>query len=396
MVWIAIVYTKGILPGWQDGRSDFSNYYAASRLLTKGDSISSFYNNEVFFKRSIDVGVAHGAKFSPFTPFTAYLFLPLTPFSELTAKRIWLIFNVLQLVILGLILKKRLHLSNQKMVFIGFIFLTPLLSNLRLGQVYLCFTLISAILVLDYRKSNKPWFEVGMTSMAAVKIFPIAFLLYRIKDKSLTRLIGLGTITLILLSAALVSHQGFEALTMYSSVFLNHLNGALSGQQLHSFYYQSMDSLLHYWFVFDAVHNPSPILDAPVLKSAFKWAYVLVILGLVSYLVYHSKPRYDDSAVSIAIFGLSLVFPATATYHYLLLVLPVSFLVFNEKFTSKNFRWLAFLSIAVSLNLSPFHIFNFNAYPPINAFAHHPRLLGLITAFIMLFVTEIKKEVFVD
>src|SRR5438477_10056473 len=87
----------GIIPGWQM-QSDFPNYFTASQLLTERSDFSKFYDNGWFQQQIISHGMNTAGKFTPFTPPTALIFIPLTPFDPLTAKRIWLLLNLLLII----------------------------------------------------------------------------------------------------------------------------------------------------------------------------------------------------------------------------------------------------------------------------------------------------------
>jgi len=384
-IWVVLLVWKGVVPGWQDGRSDFSNYYASSKLLLAGEEVGSFYDNEAFFQRAQDMGVKEGAKFAPFTPFTAYCFLPLASFSEQTARRIWLIVNVLLLVLLGGLLARGIGLTRNQLLVVGFVFLTPLMANIRLGQIYLFITvgLLAAILYLAPRK-NGP-FEFVLAAFAALKIFPAFYLMFRRSEKNMVNGLLWFFGSLVGLTLILIAAHGVSSVAEYMAVFISHMNGSLSGQEIHSFNYQSIDSLLHFLFVSDAMFNLAPLMDMPVLKSVFKWAYVVFVLFFVIR-IFAMKERdplfFNESVVLV---GLALIFPATATYHFLLFLVPLSYVLVATWNKAETTTCLAIVGLSLlAMNVLPHHIPHMVEYPNLNALMHYPRLFGLIGLFSVL------------
>ena len=98
-IWLVLVVgyicLKGGIEGWNNTATDFNNYYVSSVLFMEGEPIDNYYDNEWFAEQAREMGIKKGAKFAPFPPLTPFLYAPLSGFDQLTAKRIWLIFNCL-------------------------------------------------------------------------------------------------------------------------------------------------------------------------------------------------------------------------------------------------------------------------------------------------------------
>src|SRR5271156_3946385 len=97
----ALLVWKGILPGWRFLNTDFSNYYVVARLLREGYSLDRIYD-WLWLQRVKDhwgIGVGQSVvSFAGLTPFSALPVLPLTLWSVMTAKRLWLLINMVMLV----------------------------------------------------------------------------------------------------------------------------------------------------------------------------------------------------------------------------------------------------------------------------------------------------------
>src|ERR1700678_2695240 len=92
----ALLFWKGILPGWRMLNTDFPNYYLVARLLREGYSLDRIYD-WIWLQRIKDHWGLDQALvgFAGLTPFSA---LPIVPFALLpaiVAKRLWILANLL-------------------------------------------------------------------------------------------------------------------------------------------------------------------------------------------------------------------------------------------------------------------------------------------------------------
>ncbi|MBD80614.1 MAG: hypothetical protein CL840_16990 [Crocinitomicaceae bacterium] len=389
LLWLLLCFTfitiKGIIPGWQEGRSDFSNYYASSVLISRSITDFSFYNDSEFNQKAIENGVEHGAKFTPFPPVTSYLMLPLSGFTELTAKRIWMMLNVLFLALLVVLLKRLIQFSWLNTLLLTSLFCIPLASNFRLGQTYLMFTtmLLVAMLILKEGRWKGAGALIGLA--VALKYFPLVYLLYgnrktMIKTSLMAFLVGL------LLWVSPVIFQGVGIYQDFFQHLSEHLQGNIQGQGQHSFNYQSMDALLANLFVADSNFNAAPVINLPGLKPIFKAGFVLGILAIIAVLWSRKKSDHEHSFVlpSIVILGLSALLPVTATYHFLFLIPPVSILLLwiRIRFGEGNLLLAMAILAVLTFNLLPHHIPTIPGSKVINTLVHFPRLYGLIGLFL--------------
>jgi hypothetical protein len=109
-----------------------------------------------------------------------------------------------------------------------------------------------------------------------------------------------------------------------------HLTAHFALQNPFTAVFQSFDTLLRRLFVFDAVWNPRPFWDAPRLQSVLLVTIKVTILVATAVLL-GKLARHGVLALgpSIGVLGIVtlLLAPATATYHLLLLWLPVALLI---------------------------------------------------------------------
>ena len=393
---LIVLVVKGILPGWEDERTDFNNYYAASKLLMAGDTLSTFYNNQSFSEKSSELGITGGAKFAPFPPPTAVFYAPLTFLDYLTAKRLWLVFNLLLLVLLPFRLRYHFKVPLEQSVLFISILVIPLASNINFGQAYLLMAFALVEIVGLMRQSNNPiltGFVLGL--LTVLKYFPILFLAYtgkHFKGMIKTSIIVLLTVLVISLVFAFMDTATYPA---YFSVLTDHVQGDLSGQGKYAITFQSLDSLFNNLFVFDSKLNPDPLIDMPVLKSIFKGIFVFIVGGMCSYLIIKDRFRFNWIDVSIGIFGLFILVPASASYHFLLFVVPLVIVgkwLFKEK--SAQSVWFVWIMLFLAVSIQFHYIPEFKSFPTLNVIIHYPRLWLFLAVFVSLFVLRIKEKWF--
>src|SRR5215472_16180685 len=90
----ALLFWSGILPAWHKLNTDFLNYYLVARLLREGYSLDRIYD-WIWLQRVKDHwGLDQSlVGFAGLTPFSALPILPLSIYSALAAKRIWIVTN---------------------------------------------------------------------------------------------------------------------------------------------------------------------------------------------------------------------------------------------------------------------------------------------------------------
>jgi hypothetical protein len=127
-----------------------------------------------------------------------------------------------------------------------------------------------------------------------------------------------------------------------NSVLFDHLNGKLEGQNPYAFAFQSWNSLALNLFSKDAVINPNPVFDWPAGVFMLKSIIFLILISTLFYALYKLRKHPNLAEYSIVFFSLFVLAfsPASASYHLLLLLFPVSLLIGLQK---DNERFIAFL-----------------------------------------------------
>jgi hypothetical protein len=349
---VGCLVIRGILPAWSTPHSDFSNYYVSARLIAKGSNLDSLYNNEWFHDQMMKEGVHAPGKFAPFPPITAWLMLPLTGFEPLNAQRVFMIVNVAFLFTCALGWKE---VSGWKMgpsIVIVLAGGASVFNNIAFGQVYL---IITALMMWSIVWMRNQWpLAAGVTFgiLAVLKYFPVAPLaglglaaLFGPDGKinSAWRVVGWSLVTIALLIVIQLAFFGPRVMNDYfTTAFLPHLGSDLSGQGMYSFPFQSWDSLARNLFVYDAVANPQPLIHWPAGRNLLK-ILVAIIVGSAGLLAMYrirligagpleAGGRRPSAEIFMAVVSLAVlvVLPASATYHFVMLLLPLGLLIGNR------------------------------------------------------------------
>ena len=330
---IATLIVRGVVPALSRVDSDFPSYLTAARIVADGGDASRLYDIPWFQEqmRRYQIGKPSAGKFSPFPPPTALLLLPLARLTPLEALRVVTLVSLLCLVGSILLLARVLAWSRLDAALLVLLSGWAITAGLRLGQPYL---LVSASCILGYYAylKDRPWLAgASLGVFTPLKYFPVVILGYLGLCRRWQVLAG-GALTIALVCGMSIAVLGWNVHAQFlSSVLGNHLIAKLSMQDPFTASFQSFDSLFRRLFLYDAAANPHPWYAAPSLQSGglvlTKTAILLVAIVTLVRLA-HARGA-STTAPAVGLLGITslLLAPATATYHFALLWLPVGLLV---------------------------------------------------------------------
>ena len=167
--------------------------------------------------------------------------------------------------------------------------------------------------------------------------------------------------------------------------FIAHTQGDLPGQGAYAVAFQSIDSLLSNLFVFHQYNNPFPFINLPILKPIIKYTVLGLIFGTLYIAFKKNHYKITPVLVSIAIIGAFVILPASASYHFLLLLCPVLYII-QWLFSYKSTKALGIVSILlfITFTIQQHHIPNFNQFPTVNLLLHYPRFWSLLCVFLII------------
>jgi Glycosyltransferase family 87 len=329
----SLLWVRGIAPAVSRVDTDFPNYLTAARIVADGGPAARLYDDAWFQEqmRHYGIGDPQQGKFAPFPPPTALLLLPLSRLQPLSALRVLTGVSLVCLVCSILLLARTLSWSLAEAT--AFVLLSGYAvgNTLRFGQPYI---LMSALCLLGYFAwcRGRPWLAgLCFGLFVPIKYFPGVILIYFAFRREWPLVLGgaaaAGAVVLVSLAVL-----GWPVHQQYlGSVLGNHLVAHLSMQDPFAASFQSFDTLFRRLFVFDAAENPHPWRTLPWLQQLAAPLTKIVILAVAAVtLVRLARDNTRDSvAPSIGLLGVLvlLLAPATATYHFVLLWLPVALLI---------------------------------------------------------------------
>jgi len=324
---------RGVVPAMTTVGSDFPSYFTAAKIVADGGSVERLYDIPWFQEqmRHYQIGKPAAGKFSPQPPPMALMLVPLTRLEPLNALRVMTVVSVLCLVGSIVLLTRVLAWSALDAALLVLLSGSAILGALRLGQPYVP---VSACCILGYYAyvRDRPWLAGACFGLfTPLKYFPVVILVYLAFRKRWRVVVG-GTLAILLVTLVSIAVLGWKIHAQFlASVLGNHLVARLSMQDPFTASFQSFDTLFRRLFVFDATANPLPLVSAPFLQAAgvlaTKTAISLVTIATLVRLARRRGAR--ATAPSIGLLGIAtlLLAPATATYHMVLLWLPVALLV---------------------------------------------------------------------
>lgn len=380
---LAYIFFKGIVPGWNNRTADFNNYYVSARLFVEGESLSSFYDNAWFSEKAKTMGIEAGGKFSPFPPVTALLALPLSGFEVMTAKRIWVVMCLLMLMVIPFRLRYYFGGSLFSNALWVSLFFTPLANNINFGQAYLfpVLLLLESVgqAVFGERIS---WPTIWITFCAMLKYFPLLYLGYLIKNKTQSGRIIFYFLLIIFGVAGFLVLWDKDVCSQYFSVLTGHMRGDLSGQGKFAVAFQSLDSLFNNLFVYDPVANLHPIARLPVLKPLLTALFWLFVSGISFILLKRENYTFSTQTVSVLLFGGFVIIPASASYHFLFLIIPVVLIgKWIWQLPGFHHRIIFIALLLFTFSVQYHHAPSFKSVQVINMLIHYPRLFGIVASF---------------
>jgi hypothetical protein len=364
---------KGLIPSVSKVHSDFPNYYLASKLYLEGEDLTKFYDNDWFGEQGKKHDLEY-VKFNPFPPITIFLMTPVASFSPIVAKRIWIAIN---LIILLLLIRSIQSITNWRWEYCGIIVLSTgfsLINSFYLGQFYLILTYL-IFLIYSLHKRDKNNLAGALLSFSIlIKYFPLVYLIGYLLNKE-KKIVYKTLVSGSILGAISILLIGFPTISFYlSKVLLPHLNGEIAGQAANSIPFQSFHSL------FSNLFNSSHTVSIATLFVN------LSILSITAYFIFIIKKFRLNTNYTLSILGFSglLLLPASASYHFLLLIFPTVLFLYQYQEDKPNKSVYPFLIIYMAigyLNIG-FTKFLWETTNPILKILCYPRLLLMLILFV--------------
>jgi hypothetical protein len=390
LIALAIVFVvRGVVPALTRVDSDFPSYFTAAKIVADGGSADRLYDVPWFQEqmRFYHIGKPESGKFSPFPPPTALLLLPLTNLTPLNALRVVTAGSVLCLLLSASVLARILCWGFLETLAFMLLSGYAVWNSLRLGQPYVA---VSGSCILGYyaRLRGAPVLAgLCFGLFVPIKYFPVVILIYFACCREWKIVLG-GAVTVLVVFAVSIAMLGWKVHEIFlSSVLGNHLLSHLTMQDPFAVSFQSFDTLFRRLFLFDAALNPHPWIASARLQIVAVLVAKTALLSIAVATLVKIARRGDISnkaALSVGILGILtlLVAPATATYHFTLLWLPVGLLV--SHFYREHARYAYWmLGLYALIGFFPYWTaYRFDGRGGVTVLAY-PRLYLLVTMFVL-------------
>ena len=333
---------------WTTDESDFPNYYTAAVVTSKRLPLRDYYDWTWFQRQMNFAGFERqlGA-YVPQTPLTMLPFLPIAGFAPQTAKRIWLVFNLGCLGVTVWLLARLTGVRFEQMTILAFLGFGSLYSNFYYGQyyVFLLFLLTAAFFFLDRGKSAASGFVAGLAF--GLKLYGGPLLLYFAVRKNWKAVAGFTAAAVCAVVAA-VALFGWRDVHYYATQILPR---ALEGEIIDPYNSGNgtMSTLLRRLFVLEPELNPQPLWNAPVVFFFLRPFFSLLILGTTLVGLAGERAEFERRDFAWFMIAILLLSANTASYTFILLLLPVSLLLVHAEMEERLFLLVAFFALCFPL-----------------------------------------------
>jgi hypothetical protein len=374
-----IVLWRGVIPALDHVDTDFPNYYTAARLVLEGESIGNCYDNAWFSAKAQRFGLAPTTRFAPFPPATAFVMLPVAWLAPLDALRVWTMINMGLIAIAVLLL---MRITSRSWLWCALIILASgvgLINNFRFGQFYVVLLLCVLMMYRAMQTGRGVQGGVALGVGIAVKYYPAVYLMIAIARRQ-WRLVATSLITVAAITVSCILLWGSHGVPF--AMIAEHLSGSIDGQSPFAATFQTWTPLLRRLFVMDPIENPSPAFHAPMVFELGRITIPMIAALILAWSWHRTRMLPDTLPLRTAMIGLvsMWVLPLAATYHFILLALPVA-LVLASSVKWGRAHYLVLMSY-LAVGFMPYALFReFEGAGWLNMLAF-PRLWVLTTLMV--------------
>jgi hypothetical protein len=359
----------------------FMAYYVGGQTMRLNVPATRLYDDPWFSGQVLQV--SHGSVTDIYLvnpPSLAVACLPFAYLSVYVARQLWIALSILCLAIsLGLIcvqfrwvLQPWAVAGMSALLFLA----APTREQTALGQIYACLLLLHVVGWRAYIRQKDSLAGVALGFALALKLsgWPIGFLMLA-QRRWRAALWAFATATAI--SLASLPWVGIDAWRVFLFRALPHTlrspTAALTA-------YQDTASFWQHLFRYDALLNPQPIFDFPVLATLLTLSTAVAACFALA-----ARPRPVSVSFAAAVALTELLSPTAEQYHYVILFLPLA-LLWQQVSLSRN-KTLAGCALVATL-LMGWPIDYKSLHPVWAILYNYPRLIGGWILFVALLHTD--------
>jgi len=362
--------------------SDFAGYYAASKILINGDSLSKIYDDSWFLEKSKSFGIRETTSIFYVNPPTiSVVYTPVASLEPFTAKVVWNLASVALLLFIWLGSRDLFGIPSRQgydvLLLILMTWSIPLLRNLQRGQLYI----VMLFLVMGFYRGytgNRPWLSAtSLAILILLKYFGWLFLLLIALERrwsDLAKTIALTGAGLIL-SVSLLGTQ----------VYIQHvgrLMEAFHSGEIASSNLPCVPALMGTLIGYRQEANPPP--------GGLSLASLLTLISLAGAVLFTFR---EGNAVSspaktyrfFALLVLSIMFtPLASEHHYVMLSIPLFIYVSSLEWERLRFWRSLGIALMIYLVIGWFPSPSLYPWEALKTFTPFLRLFGAISVWVAL------------
>jgi hypothetical protein len=311
--------------GWTRAETDFPNYYTAAALVRQHQPLRNYYDWTWFARQMNYAG--NGTQLGAYTPQTPLSMLPMVPlagFAPQTAKRIWLVCNLVFVGLTVWLLSRVTRFRFETIWLLTFCGYFSLRTTFLYGQyyVFLLFLLTLAFYFLQRKNHLLGGCITGL--VFGLKLYGGPFLPYFAIKRQWKTLIGMIAAVLFLVGVAIVLFGPADVHYYVTQILPRSLEGG--SVDPYNPGDPTFSTLLRRSFVAEPELNSHPLWKAPwlffYLRSFISSAIIFFLfLGIA---MKRTTDRHDFSWLVVAVLLLST---STASYTFIILLLPLVLLL---------------------------------------------------------------------
>jgi hypothetical protein len=334
--------------GWRRSETDFPNYYTAAVCMRKGLPVREYYDWTWFQRQMNYAGIERQlGGYQPQTPLTALPLVGLASFAPQTAKRIWLAINLCFLGLTVWMLAQLTGFRVELLVLLAFLGFGSLYSNFLYGQYYvlLLFLLTLAFYSLEKGKLAASGFVSGLAF--ALKLYGGPLLLYFAVKRNWRAVAGFVVASACGFAVA-IAVFGWPDVHFYATQILPR---ALEGEIIDPYNSSNgtMATLLRRLFVAEPELNPQPVWNAPVAFFFLRPFFSLLVLAVTLLGLSGERAGLHRRDFAWFLIAILLLSANTASYTFILLLLPIGLLLADAEVAERIFLVAAFFALCFPL-----------------------------------------------
>jgi Glycosyltransferase family 87 len=347
---------QGIIPAWRVLNTDFPNYYLVARLLREGYGLDRIYD-WIWLQRIKDHWALDQSLvgFAGLTPFSALPVVPLSIFSAIVAKRLWILANLLFLTAVVELLNQVTSLGRRRIWALCLLAVIPLRTNFLYGQMHLLVLLLLVLAYYFHRNRRPLACGVCLSIAGSLKVYPLLLGVYFVWKKQWRSALAMVAAMFALVAIGYL-WLGSSVLKIYATQILPR---SLAGEVLDPYSVRAASgaALFHRLFIFEPILNPTPLFNAPslyaILYPLWQLAIFLPVLALVR--VDAGDPERERVEWATFVFTILLLSPVPSSYHFVVMIFSVVLLV--DVLLARNQHLAAVLALGLYCSISSFEFF---------------------------------------